>query len=814
VGTDTPLDIPLRLHGLPPAHTGPAERLIDRADTPVAASQRRTRRAKAAAKGASGEARQFEFAARAACDGFWDWNLVTGAVHFSDSFRDKLGGATAHLRDDFQTLLQRVHADDREPFLRELRRHLEQSAALDVELRLDCGGTYRWFRLHGDSDRDPAGRPVRVGGALRGIESERQRRDHLVRNEALNRRTLDSIDIAIAVLNARGEIIEINRAWRDCPAEFGLAGMRFSFGERYAELCERSGARCPEGPVVAGAVAEVLAGLRKDAVINYETSVGGEVRHFQMRVEAFQHDVDTGAIVTHEDITAISRMHDRLHTQRDFYEVMLDTLPVALTYVNRDREIEYLNTSYERLVQHSRQEMRGLKVDELMSPESYAEVAPRVEQVLAGEHVSFQQSRHLNDGRSRELSIDYVPRRDASGSVGGFFSVIRDITEQKRLEGELRQAQKMEAVGQLTGGLAHDFNNLLSVIIGNLQLLERVCRGDPRAMSHVETALRAALRGADLTGRLLAFSRQQVLEPRVVDVNELMTGMKELIERALGRSITVRLDLAAGLWPIRVDPGQLENCVLNLAINARDAMPQGGGLVIGTRNATLDQVHAAAPPKLAPGAYVCVTVADNGHGMTAEVLKRVFEPFFTTKEIGKGTGLGLSMVYGFCEQSGGQVQIASTPDVGTTVSLYFPRSLQEAPSIESADTGEGPLPTGTETVLVVEDDDDVRSTAVTSLQALGYTVFDANSARAALDLLERKPEVDLVLTDMMLAEGERGLDLVTRILRERPRVRVLVTSAFAENSVQHQSLVASGYPVLTKPYSMHALAHRIRATLN
>jgi PAS domain S-box-containing protein len=797
---------------LPPAQSDPAERFSDRADTAVPAVRRRMRRAPAAAKSPAAEARQFEFAARAAYDGLWDWNLVTGAVRFSDGFREKLGPA-APLRDDFRTLLNRVHTDDREPFLRELRRHLEQGAPLDIELRLECGGAYRWFRLHGDSDRDPAGRPVRVGGALRGIESERQRRDHLVRNEALNRRTLDSIEIAIAVLNARGEIIEINRAWRDCPAEHGLAGMRFSFGERYADLCARSSGRCAEGPLVASAVAEVLAGLRRDSVLNYETAVGGEVRHFQMRIEAFAHDGETGAIVTHEDITAISRMHDRLHTQRDFYEVMLDTLPVALTYVNCERQIEYLNKSYERLVQHPRGEMRGLRVDELMSPASYAEVAPRLEQVLAGQHVSFQQSRRLNDGRSRELAIEYVPRRDASGSVSGFFSVIRDITEQKRLEGELRQAQKMEAVGQLTGGLAHDFNNLLSVVIGNLQLLERVCRADARATTHVETALRAALRGAELTSRLLAFSRQQVLEPRVIDANELITGMKELIGRALGRSIAARFDLAAGLWPIRVDPGQLENSVLNLAINARDAMAQGGELVIGTENVTLDAARAA-PSQLAPGAYVCVTVTDNGHGMTEEVLKRVFEPFFTTKEIGKGTGLGLSMVYGFCEQSGGRAEIASTLGVGTTVSLYFPRSLQEAPVDEPADEGNGPLPTGTETVLVVEDDDDVRTTAVTSLQALGYTVHDANSAHAALELLERKPEVDLVLTDMMLAEGERGLDLVTRILRERPRVRVLVTSAFAENSVQHQSLVASGYPVLTKPYSMHALAHRIRATLN
>jgi len=767
-----------------------------------------------AALSTTAEARQFELAARVAYEGFWDWDLATGAVRFSDRFLEKLGAPKAERRDDLETLLARVHADDRDALLREVRRHLEQAVPLDVELRLDCDGSYRWFRLHGDSDRDPAGRPVRVGGALRSIEAERKRRDHLVRNEALNRRTLDSIEIAIAVLNSRGEIIEINRAWRDCGADPGLAGLRFSFGERYAELCEHVAGDCPEGPVVANAVAEVLAGLRRDFAMNYDAAVGGESRHFQMRVEAFRHDDGTGAIVTHEDITTVTRMHDRLDETRDFYEVMLDTLPIALTYVNRERQIEYVNASYERLVQHPRTAMRGLRVDELMAPDSFAELAPRVEQVLDGRHVSFQQSRLLNDGRSRELCIDYVPHRDSDGSIGGFFSVIRDVTDQKRLEGELRQAQKMEAVGQLTGGLAHDFNNLLSVVIGNLQLLERVCRSDARAIGHVDTALRAALRGAEITGRLLAFARQQVLAPRVINVNDLVTGMKELIERALGRGIAVRLELAQGLWPVRVDVGQLENSVLNLAINARDAMPRGGELVIGTHNITLDETHAASPAYVAPGPCVCLTVTDNGQGMSDDVRKRAFEPFFTTKEIGKGTGLGLSMIYGFCEQSGGHAQIASAPGKGTTVSLHFPRSSLPAGEEAEAQAGKGPLPTGSETILVVEDDVDVRATAVTSLQSLGYGVLDASSARAALELLERNHSIDLVFTDMMLAEGERGLDLVTRVLRERPRVRVLVTSAFAECSVQHQSLVASGYPVLTKPYSMEALAHRIRASLN
>ena len=797
---------------MPPTSHGQAQRLCESeaVSRPDALRRRRNR----PDSSPSAEARQFEFAARAACDGFWDWDLATGTVRFSERFREQLGATRDALRENFESLLAHVHDDDREAFLRDLRRHLEQAAPLEIELRLRCADGYHWFRLHGDSERDPAGRPRRVGGALSGIDVERRRRDDLVHNDALSRLTLDSIDIAIAVLDARGEIVEINRAWRECQAEHGLAGLRFSFGERYAELCERAVGRCPEGPAAAQAVAEVLASLRSEFTLNYKSGVGGEIRHFRLRVEAFEYVGESGALVTHEDVTALTHMHHQLDETRGFYEVMLDTLPISLTYVNRSREIEYLNASYERLVQHPRTAMRGRKVDELMSPESYADLAPRIDQVLDGRQVSFLQSRRLIDGRSRELAIEYVPHRDTAGNIGGFFSVIRDVTEQKRLEGELRQSQKMEAVGQLTGGLAHDFNNLLSVVIGNLQLLERLCRQEVRARGHVETALRAALRGADLTRRLLAFSRQQVLAPRVLDVNELVGSLKELLERSLGRSIGTRFELVDGLWPARIDPGQLESSLLNLAINARDAMPGGGELVIRTANVTLDDSQAAKFTNAAPGAYVCVSVTDTGTGMPEEVRKRAFEPFFTTKEIGKGTGLGLSMVYGFCEQSGGYAQITSWPGEGTTVRLFFPRAPQAHEAEPSPDPLNAPLPTGTETVLVVEDDDDVRATAVTALETLGYQVHDASSANVALELLGRNGTIDLLFTDMTLAEGERGLDLVTRVLRERPRVRVLVTSAFAENSVQHQSLVASGYPVLAKPYSMEALAERVRAALN
>jgi PAS domain S-box-containing protein len=516
-------------------------------------------------------------------------------------------------------------------------------------------------------------------------------------------------------------------------------------------------------------------------------------------------------IVRHEDASEAAAAHAAAARTKAFYELILDSVPLHIAYVNRSREFIYANRSYEEWFQLPLAALQGRRLEQVTSAENYRQIAPRVDAVLSGRHVDFV-SRTVRGEEQRELAVAYVPHL-VDGETQGFFSVARDVTAQRRLEVELRHAQKMEAIGQLTGGIAHDFNNLLSVVIGNLQLLERSGPAEPRQMANVSTALRAALRGADLTRRLLAFARQQVLEPRVVAPARLLAGMRELVSRTLGPTIDVALDLDPATWSVFVDASQLESSVLNLSINARDAMPDGGRLTIETRNRSYADDDPARHPKLPPGDYVEVVVRDTGHGMPPEVAKRAFEPFFTTKAIGKGTGLGLSMVYGFAEQSGGIATIASEAGVGTAVRLYFPRSTMPHTQGQDADGAAGELPRGTETVLVVDDDADVRATAAAALHVLGYRVLEAGEGSSALALLAKEPEVHLLLCDVMLPGGMLGPELAARALERRPRLRVLHTSGFMGGAPRLRGLQPTA-EVLHKPYAIGDLARRVRAALD
>lgn len=341
--------------------------------------------------------------------------------------------------------------------------------------------------------------------------------------------------------------------------------------------------------------------------------------------------------------------------------------------------------------------------------------------------------------------------------------VLRDVSERKHAEQRLQQAQKMEAVGNLTGGIAHDFNNLLGVVLGNLQLIQRRaagCGADEVIGGRLATAIDAVNRGSDLTRRLLAFSRRQMLEPRVVDLNELVAGMERLLGRTLGETITVRMAGAQDLWPVAVDPGQAETALLNLAVNARDAMPDGGHLTIETANVTLDERYVERHSYAAPGDYVALAVSDTGTGMPSEVAEQAFEPFFTTKAPGRGTGLGLSMVYGFVKQSDGLVHIYSEQGEGTTVKMYFPRVAIDA---EPLDSGGDEVPQdegGHEPVLVVEDDPDLRDTVSEYLRSLGYVVTEAGTGGEALNALAAAdPPVELLFTDLVIPGGMNGAEL-------------------------------------------------------
>ncbi|MBM0103119.1 PAS domain S-box protein [Steroidobacter sp. S1-65] len=393
---------------------------------------------------------------------------------------------------------------------------------------------------------------------------------------------------------------------------------------------------------------------------------------------------------------------------------------------------------------------------------------------------------------------------------------IAERTEQLRATEEMvRQAQKMEAVGQLTGGVAHDFNNILQVIVGNLDVVRRLVPADAgRVQRSVEQALNGARQAASLTQRLLAFSRRQPLDPKPTDVNSLVGGMADLLNRSLGETIAVETVRGAGLWKIEVDPNALESAILNLAVNARDAMPHGGRLTIETVNAYIDEAYAISHAEVAPGQYVLICISDTGMGMDAETLKRAFEPFFTTKPVGQGTGLGLSQVYGFVKQSGGHVKIYSEVGQGTTVKIYLPRF--EAASSESDAAPAMPIPEGTsqETVLVVEDEAAVRAYSVDALRDLGYCVLEAADGPSALRLLETAGPVDLLFTDVVLPGGMTGAQLAAQVQALRPGIKVLFTTGYARNAIFHHGRLDKGVQLITKPFSYADLASKVRDVLD
>ena len=392
---------------------------------------------------------------------------------------------------------------------------------------------------------------------------------------------------------------------------------------------------------------------------------------------------------------------------------------------------------------------------------------------------------------------------------------VAERTEQlHRNEEALRQSQKMEAVGQLTGGIAHDFNNLLQIITGNLDTLQRNLPADAgRLLRAATNAMNGAKRAASLTQRLLAFSRRQPLDPKSLDVNVLVRGLSDLIYRTLGETISVETVLGAGIWQVEVDENELEASVLNLAVNARDAMEGGGRLTIETANARIDEAYVATHAEVSPGQYVVISVSDTGAGMDPATIAQAFEPFFTTKPIGKGTGLGLSQVYGFVKQSGGHVKIYSEVGQGTSVKIYLPRF--SGPAVHDV-AEDGPVPEGSasESILVVEDDDEVRTYSVESLRELGYRVLEAHDGPSALRLLERQPRIDLLFTDIVLPSGMTGAEVAAQAREVRPGLKVLFTTGYARNAIIHQGRLDKGVQLLTKPFTFIELAEKVRDVLD
>ncbi|HWE16147.1 MAG TPA: PAS domain S-box protein [Hyphomicrobiaceae bacterium] len=548
-----------------------------------------------------------------------------------------------------------------------------------------------------------------------------------------------------------------------------------------------------------------VAGLRKDgSTFPMHLSVGefaiGSARFF------------TGTIV---DLSAQRAAEQRFEREQALFRAIFESMPDPLVICDTSGAIRLVNPSFTRVFGYAEAEVLG---------ESMARLFESSETWEAFAKAGAGARRRPTDAspasvRFRRKSGEVFPAETVEGAVVGSsgsglgcLMLIHDATAERQQEALLLKAQRLEAVGQLTGGVAHDFNNLLTVILGNIELLEPKLR-DELSRSLAAEAREAAEMGARLTDRLLTFARRQRLETQSLNLNEFVLGLIELLRRTIGAPIDLSTSLAPDLWPTMADPGQVESAVLNLVLNARDAMPSGGRLVIETFNATVDAGDEVSDAGMAAGDYVVLSVADTGHGMPPEVRARAFEPFFTTKGAGKGSGLGLATIYGFARQSGGNVTIYSEAGKGTTVNLYLPRAgrktEEEAPAVKpDVDAGRG------ETVLIVEDDDRVRRLTATRLKELGYRVLEANHGAAALAVLAETPGVEIVFSDLVMPGGMSGFDLARRVRESHPQVHVILTSGYSAELMNQADIAQLDLQVLRKPYRQAQLACAFRAALS
>ncbi|AMD01331.1 hybrid sensor histidine kinase/response regulator [Halomonas chromatireducens] len=517
------------------------------------------------------------------------------------------------------------------------------------------------------------------------------------------------------------------------------------------------------------------------------------------------HGTIVSLVAVIEDITAHREAEARQHSLAQRLTRSLENMSDAFYLLDEDWRFSYLNHQAERVLERSSAELLGRNVWEAF-PEA------REGELWACYHAAIETA------EAQQFTFYFPPLThwfevNAYPGEEGLAVYFRTVTEQKRLEAQLQEAQRMEAIGHLTGGMAHDFNNLLTVMMGNADLLGEALAEDTQLAPLVQAVAESAQRGADLTQRLLAFARRQALAPQPTDINRLIRGLTELLRRTLGEQIELRFHPGQGLWAANIDPSQLESALLNLSINARDAMPHGGHLTLETQNVSLSAQYADEHLELVPGDYVCIAVSDTGTGIPKTIRERVFDPFFTTKEKGKGTGLGLSMVFGFLKQSAGHVNLYSEEGEGTTIKLYLPRIQQAVsdPKLTARDTASLK---GCEILLVVEDDVTVREYVVAQLEAAGYGVRQAKDGPSALAMLVADTTIQLIFTDVMMPGGMTGRELATAALRLRPDLKVVYTSGYTENAIIHNGRLDEGVRFLGKPYRPVALLRLIREALD
>ncbi|WP_083531113.1 hybrid sensor histidine kinase/response regulator [Pararhizobium antarcticum] len=762
--------------------------------------------------------------------GTFEWYPETGRLDVSDEYR-RIWGLDPDVQVTDKLLVGLLHPDDRAvtgPAKLAEANPLEYAEYRRIDPQT---GSVRWIARRGEVVSSAESGQRRFIGIAFDITARKVSEAAIQESEARWRGLFEQMQegffIGEILRNAAGIVydftfVEINPAFE---GQTGLAA------------ATAIGRRCRD----------VIPGVPDDLIATYAGVVEtGEARQFEVHVptladrwfEARARKVgpDTFAVLF-VDISARKVTEKAILESEGRFRSLAQSMPNHVWTAGPDGTLDWFNDRVYAYSGASPGMLDGTGWVAMLHPddvESTASSWAEACRIGAPYEVEFRLRRH--DGVYRWYIARAVPIRCASGVLERWIGTNTDIEDQKaaeaaladlavtleervearttellRTQDALRQSQKMESIGNLTGGVAHDFNNLLQVISGNMQLLAGDLEGNARAEQRLQNAMAGVARGSKLASQLLAFGRRQPLAPKVVNIGRLVRNMDDILRRALGEAIEVETIVAGGLWNTFIDPSNVENAILNLAINARDAMEGSGRLTIEAGNAFLDDKYAANYSDVTPGQYVILAVTDTGAGMSREVLDQVFEPFFTTKPEGKGTGLGLSMVYGFVKQSGGHINIYSEPGQGTTIKLYLPRSMQSEDRLVDIDCG--PITGGSETILIAEDDEAVRETVVALLSDLGYSVLKSKDAQSALTVIESGMAIDLLFTDVVMPGPMKSPELARKARERLPGISVLFTSGYTENSIVHSGRLDEGVELLSKPYTREALARKIRYVL-
>ncbi|HET8649136.1 MAG TPA: PAS domain S-box protein, partial [Gemmatimonadales bacterium] len=670
-------------------------------------------------------------------------------------------------------------------------------------------GRVVWAALNAVLVRDPAGTPLYFVAQMADITERKNAEAALRESEARYQRVASNVPGVVYQFVFRPDgtsgytfVSEGARALFDVSPEEALADPRALLDLIHpADYAEFRG--------LALAAAADLGPFRWEGRVRLRS---GEIRYIQIAARA--HRQPDGTIISDGLVMDVTELHlasERLEESEQRYRSLFDHHPDAVVWIDLDGRFVSANPAAEVISGYAPAELVGSSFVPLIVPEHLHLTVARFREVVQGTAQSYESTIIHKSGRRVDIAVTSLPIV-VGDAVVGVFGIVKDLTPQRSLEAQLRQAQKMEAIGQLAGGIAHDFNNLLAAIHSNAELaLSQL--GDHPVREDVETIRNAAERAATLTRQLLAFSRKQVVQPRLLDLNSVVRDTERMLRRILGDGVKVQVELTHPLSSVLADRGQLDQVLLNLAVNARDAMPAGGSLTLRTGHVTVDEALAKDNRGLRPGEYVTLEVEDDGIGMSPELQTRIFEPFFTTKALGQGTGLGLATVYGIMKQYGGYTAVRSAVGRGTTFTLYLPRQEGAVPADIPAATR--PLPTGTETVLVVDDEASVRTSIGRILKRHGYTVIEARHGAEALDIIAERgaATIDLVITDLVMPELG-GWELMAELKHYDNAPRVLVISGYDEQAAGRGEALPAGTALIEKPFTMEALLHGVRSVLD